>query len=713
MAGYIRQDTTNNIADGNVINASDFDNEYNAIEAAFHATTGHTHDGTSAEGAPITKIGPTQDVVASATALTPKTDNTVDLGSSTLEYKDLFIDGTANIDSLVADTADINAGTIDGVTIGGASAGAATFTTVGATTGNITTVNATTLDATNVEVTNIKAKDGTTSMTLADTTGVASFSANPVLSSGTANGVLYLNGSKVATSGSALTFDGTTLSALTSGTSVYFSGGDSSVGRRLQLYATSTTNTGDTQNINALGATGVLAFALNTSEQMRLTSTGLGIGTSSPVAKLDVNGNQSFGSTTYIIGYGLNSQTGTIAGATSPFYGLNMATFTGFSGGGIGLHGYYGLLFSTAGTEQMRLDTSGNLGLGVTPSAWTIRGLQVASSSVANDGNDTYLTANGYFDGSWKYINSDFAAQYYQVNGVHAWRIAPSGTAGNAISFTQAMTLTSGGDLLVGTTSGTFINGKGIVIADATAARLKLADTDAGVGVSNGLELGFGGATGSIYNLENGALLFGTNNTERARITSGGDLLVGTTTSYGSRKFEVRGGATATFLSTFGNTNSDPLGVQIYYDGYDPNGTGNEFLNCNGGGTVRATIRSNGGIANYQANNVNLSDRREKTNFAPAKSYLDTICAIPVQTFNYIDQSEDDPGLTLGVVAQDVQAVAPELVMESNWGTEDDPKMRLSIYQTDLQYALMKCIQEQQALITDLRARVAALESQP
>ena len=66
-----------------------------------------------------------------------------------------------------------------------------------------------------------------------------------------------------------------------------------------------------------------------------------------------------------------------------------------------------------------------------------------------------------------------------------------------------------------------------------------------------------------------------------------------------------------------------------------------------------------------------------------------------MQTFNYIDQNrEEDNGLTLGVVAQDVQAVAPELVTESNWGTEENPKMRLSIYQTDLQYALMKAIQE-------------------
>lgn len=187
MAGYIRQDTTNNIADGNIINASDFDNEYNAIEAAFHATTGHTHDGTAAEGAPITKIGPAQDVIASAVALTPKVDNTIDLGSATFEYKDLFIDGTANIDSLVADTADINGGTIDGVTIGGVSAGAATFTTVGATTGNITTVNATTVDTTNIEVTNIKAKDGTSAGSIADSTGIVTF-ASAILTTADING---------------------------------------------------------------------------------------------------------------------------------------------------------------------------------------------------------------------------------------------------------------------------------------------------------------------------------------------------------------------------------------------------------------------------------------------------------------------------------------------------------------------------------------------
>jgi hypothetical protein len=117
MTGYVRNDSTNNIATGNVINASDLDGEFDAIVAAFHASTGHTHDGTSAEGAAITKVGPSQALEITSSALLPKTDNVLDLGSSGFEFKDLYIDGTANIDSLVADTADINAGTIDGVTI--------------------------------------------------------------------------------------------------------------------------------------------------------------------------------------------------------------------------------------------------------------------------------------------------------------------------------------------------------------------------------------------------------------------------------------------------------------------------------------------------------------------------------------------------------------------------------------------------------------------
>ena len=97
--GYTRNDTANNIADGNIINASDFDGEFDAIVTAF-STSGHTHDGTSAEGGPITKLGPAQQLTIAATNITPSTDDAFDLGSSGSEFKDLFLDGIAYLDAI-------------------------------------------------------------------------------------------------------------------------------------------------------------------------------------------------------------------------------------------------------------------------------------------------------------------------------------------------------------------------------------------------------------------------------------------------------------------------------------------------------------------------------------------------------------------------------------------------------------------------------------
>jgi len=111
--GYNRNDSSNNIADGNVINASDLDGEFDAIVNAFK-TDGHSHDGTSAEGAAIVKVGPAQQLEISATALSPATTNTLDLGGSAKQFKDLYLDGTANLDNISADAANV----IGAVTMG-------------------------------------------------------------------------------------------------------------------------------------------------------------------------------------------------------------------------------------------------------------------------------------------------------------------------------------------------------------------------------------------------------------------------------------------------------------------------------------------------------------------------------------------------------------------------------------------------------------------
>jgi hypothetical protein len=602
-------------------------------------------------------------------------------------------------------------------------------------------------------------------------------------SSGTANGVLFLSASKVLTTGSALTFDGAKLNNTSgSGAGIIQSTDSSGSGNFVRILADSTFGslinftTGSSLRF-ATSADNFGSFA----EQMRLTSTGLGIGTSSPSSKLTVlNGDIEIGATAAgntLLSYNgttanltVNSSTASLVlgtsstermridsdgnvgiGTSSPggklhvngigFFGNTGASdtqlrmgaldasntyFQAISGDGTTAKGY---VFYNGGSTGMVLDAPGNLGLGVTPSAWggTSKALQIKNYLALWQGTNgaTQLGFGLYESSANAYTYSttgDAPTMYRQLSGNHYWYTAPSGTAGDAVSFTQAMTLDASGNLGVGATSPT---ARLHVLTGSTyAANFYTTNTGAGTtriaigGLTTGASGGGGSAAiGAEHNhsaTAQSSLTFythdGTNQLERARIDSSGNLLVGTTAASTTHRIEKNlSGDQALYLINSNTT--DPFGLYIPYS-IAPNSTGSWFISCQDSSANRMRVHSNGGIANFSGNNINLSDRREKTNFAPAKSYLETICAIPVQTFNYIDQNmEGDPGLTLGVVAQDVQAVAPELVMESNWGTQDEPKQRLSIYQTDLQYALMKCIQEQQALIQTLTARVAALES--
>jgi len=115
MAGYSARQST--YTDGDVINAADSNDEFNQVLAAFNASTGHNHDGTAGEGSRVTVVGTAADNVTFGAALTPDADNTIDIGTSGAQFKDLYINGTANIDLVVADVSLNIAG--DGATVTG------------------------------------------------------------------------------------------------------------------------------------------------------------------------------------------------------------------------------------------------------------------------------------------------------------------------------------------------------------------------------------------------------------------------------------------------------------------------------------------------------------------------------------------------------------------------------------------------------------------
>lgn len=164
---------------------------------------------------------------------------------------------------------------------------------------------------------------------------------------------------------------------------------------------------------------------------------------------------------------------------------------------------------------------------------------------------------------------------------------------------------------------------------------------------------------------------------------------------------------------------SNPYGPWINFPS-DPNNSSNYFLYCGTSGTARVVLNSNGGIKNYQANNVNLSDERTKKDIIPLESYWDKFKAIEIVKFKYKDQTHDD--FNIGVIAQQVESVAPEFIDVDGWNekpeldeegneivSEEEPLK--SVYTADLYHATIKVLQEAMQKIEIMEAEIELLKA--
>jgi hypothetical protein len=159
---------------------------------------------------------------------------------------------------------------------------------------------------------------------------------------------------------------------------------------------------------------------------------------------------------------------------------------------------------STIGNSNLINDASGNLGLGVIPSAWlsVYRAFQIGVgggiSGRTDSGLEMQLLGNAYRNTSGNYIYSttDKAARFVlDGDASFGWYTAPSGTAGNAITFTQAMTLTSGNNLLVGTGSD---NGARLQVSGAATVSGQITGPSGAVTESKFNFIGYNNAYGGI-----------------------------------------------------------------------------------------------------------------------------------------------------------------------------------------------------------------------
>jgi hypothetical protein len=288
-----------------------------------------------------------------------------------------------------------------------------------------------------------------------------------------------------------------------------------------------------------------------------------------------------------------------------------------------------GSIADSSSSVAMTISSAGNLGLGVTPSAWSTptlstKALQVGSVTSLFDIGVTYGTFLGYnyYNGEGigdRYLQTGFASFYQQVSGQHRWFNAPSGTAGNAITFTQAMTLDASGNLGIGTTSPENIAGYKTITIDGSSG--SIFTTTAGTKKSRFYTTTIGGYIGTV---SNDFFAFITNDSERMRITSAGNLGIGTTT-IGS-KLQVNGNAaigysastaaptnglavagnidiTGTSLLKITGNATNPNAADALYlwneAGFGPNITGLKFAvntGSTGATSKRFIIESNGNV---------------------------------------------------------------------------------------------------------------------
>ena len=447
-----------------------------------------------------------------------------------------------------------------------------------------------------------------------------------------------------------------------------------------------------------------LVFATSNTERLRITSGGLvGIGESSPVCRLAVKGDGGTSPEAVVRIRDTNSTARTTR--------LQFQDYLGTLADGI-----IDFKIPTAGTASsailqlgvnsaaITLDSSGRCGIGTTSPSTN---LEVFGAANVTDNTVTLRQAPagtiGYFGTSTNHPLG------FRVNNTEYARIDSSGRL--LVGTSSALSTNTGALLqLLGTGGSEFIgssNNNNPAAGDPITMIRGLSQSGSTYGTC--ATIAIQSDAGTSLNDYPGRIVFSTtadgasSPTERMKIRQSGKVEITNSSNIDIHLDES--------TATSGFTSSIYVGS---FSNYSPNNTSARFIYLGDSAGLRAEIRSNGGLASYSANNVNLSDRNVKKDIAPAAGTWDCLKQWEIVNFRYKDQP-DDADLNMGVIAQQVAESCPEVIQvfqEAKEATDDQPAQeeRIGVKEQQMMWMAIKALQEAQVRIETLEAEVAALK---
>ena len=430
-------------------------------------------------------------------------------------------------------------------------------------------------------------------------------------------------------------------------------------------------NTGTNPATNFIGTSDAqpLVFRTNNIERMRIFNGNLGIGTAFPSAPLEVMGNIRM-----VDG---NQQTGRVltssATGLASWQDLNTWSILGNAGTNpttnfIGTSDNQSFVFRTNNLERMRLDANGNFGIGTTTPN---RRFHIADNSTSTTIGQLYLEQSGTGDAIVHIGNT--GARHYNLGldtSTDNFKIATHATTPNSLTSTTLVTLQPTGEVGVGTTAP---DQKLHVSGPAGLTAIRIGNTSLAGSTSNvALDFYRGGNANTDWRMYN----IGPNLT----IANSGDELT---------------------------TINDLYQFQI-----------NRFIPMNDGiinlGGSSTTNRWNTVFATNGT--INTSDISTKKNIQNLSYGLDKLMQLRPVSFEW--KKDDGSGTKLGLIAQELQQVIPEVVRDWDWEEDEQGNRKkvtspiLGVYYSDLIPVLIKATQEQQEVIVNQNSEIELLKNQ-